>query len=87
MTSVVNTNVFGHYAANVADTAHADGEADALYCPEAGIVQLIRPDLTQVPVTVTAGLILPLRHVRIETTGTTVADATLLIALYTRKPR
>ena len=44
MTSVVNPNVFGHYAVNVADTAHADGEADALYCPEAGIVQLIRPD-------------------------------------------
>lgn len=82
-----NPGLFGHYAANVADTAHADGEADALWCPEAGIVQLIRPDGTQIAVTVTAGTLLPLKHTRIESTGTTVADQTLLIACYTRKPR
>ena len=81
-----NPNLFGHYAANISDTAHADGEADALWCPEAGIVQLIRPDGTQVAVTVIAGTLLPLKHTRIEATGTTVADQTLLIALYKRKP-
>jgi len=84
--AVVSTETYSHYAANVSDTAHADGEADALWCPEAGIVQLIRPDGTQVPVTVTAGTLLKFRHTRIEATGTTVADQTLLIACYTRKP-
>ena len=77
---------YAHYAANVSDTAHADGEADALWCPEAGIVQLIRPDGTQVAVTVTAGTLLPFKHRRVEATGTTVADQTLLIACYLRKP-
>lgn len=83
---VTNPGLYSHYTVNVADTAHADGEADALWCPEAGIVMVERPDSTVIPFTVTAGTLLPVRHRRIETTGTTVADATLLRALYTRKP-
>lgn len=82
----IHAEKYSHYAVNVSDTAHADGEAEGLLCPEAGIVQLIRPDGTQVPITVVAGQTLKLAHTRIEATGTTVADQTLLIALYTRKP-
>ena len=79
-------DTFGHYVANVADTAFADGACDALWCPEAGILQLIREDTTQVAVTVTAGTLLPFRVARIESTGTTVADETLVVACYHRKP-
>ncbi len=78
-----NNPAYSHYAVNVSDTAHADGEAEALWCGGAGIVQVIRPDDTQIAFTVVAGSLLPVRHKRIEATGTT---ATLLVALYTRLP-
>lgn len=77
---------FGHYVANVADTAFADGACDALWCPEAGILQLIREDGTQVAVTVTAGTLLPVRATRIESTGSTVSDQTLVLVCYYTKP-
>lgn len=84
MTSVVNTNLFAHFAANVADTAHADGEADALYVGGAGDVVVVRPDDTNITFSgVPAGTVLPVKNIRVEATGTT---ATGLIALYTRKP-
>jgi len=85
MTSVVNTQVFAHYVLNVADTAHADGEADALWCGDAGIVQVVRADGTQIAFTVVAGTLLPVKHTRIESTGTTATEA-LMVAMYTRKP-
>ena len=81
MTSVVNRNVFSHYELVVSDTAYAGGPADALYVGVGGVVRLIRPDNTEISMTVIAG-VLPLRSIRVEATGTT---ATGLVALYTRK--
>lgn len=83
MTSVINKNLYGHAAAIVIDTPHADGEADAVYVGAAGNVQVILPDNSQVAfLAVPAGTILPVRSIRIEATGTTASD---LVALYTRR--
>jgi hypothetical protein len=76
---------YSHYAVVVPhDTNnHADGEADALYVGGAGVVIAIRPDGTAISITAVAGAILPIRTKRVNSTTT---DATLMVALYARKP-
>lgn len=84
MTSVVNKELFSHFAAITLDTAYADGEADAIYVGVGGNIQVIRPDGTQVAfLGAVAGSIIPVRSIRVELTATTATD---LVALYTRKP-
>lgn len=85
MTSAFSLDSYGHYAANVSDTAYADGEADALWVGSLGDVQVIRPDNTQVAfLAVPAGTLLKVKSIRVEATGTT---ATGIVVLYHRKPR
>lgn len=84
MTSSFSLDSYGHYAANVSDTAHADGEADAIYVGVAGDVQAIRPDNTQVQFKAMPVGFHRIKTIRIEATGTTATD---IVICYHRKPR
>lgn len=53
--------------------------ADAIYVGGAGIVVAVFPDGTAVNFTATAGQILPIQTIRVNSTTTT---ATLMVALY-----
>lgn len=81
----------GARALTPSDTANHDGTtfsaaaatkaipADAIYVGGAGVVALVLENGTVVNFTAVAGEIIPVRSIRINSTGTT---ATLLVALY-----
>ncbi len=77
--------VFGHFAdITKHDTTNiADGPTDAIYVGGAGVVAAVREDGTVVNFTAAAGAELHIRAKRVNSTNTT---ATLMVALYRRKP-
>lgn len=63
-----------------ATAAQAPIAAQGLYVGGAGVVVAVWPDGSTSSLTATAGSVLPLRLIRVNSTSTT---ATLLVALYT----
>lgn len=83
MTSVINYEVFGHYAeVTKSDTvAFTDGACDALYVGAGGTATIVREDGTAVSfVGLAAGSIIPIKAIRVNDTGT----AASFVALYRR---
>ena len=76
---------YGHYGAITKhdSTNFTDGECDAIYVGGAGVVVAVSPGGAVVAFTAVAGEIIPIGAIRVNSTDTT---ATLMIALYERKP-
>jgi hypothetical protein len=84
MTSVINYEVFGHYAAITASDTAAFAECDAIFVGSAGNATIVRADGTAVVFQgLQAGQVLPVKAIRVNTTNLTAGQ---LVALYRRAP-